>query len=185
MDAFIGEIRLLPYYSFNSIYGWCRCDGRKLLIANYPVLYSIIGNTYGGDLQTYFNIPNIIGRTVMGQGYISPLSGTGRVGCIVGERKNKITPSNIPAHSHTVRAVPYSNSYNTDTPGANTVLSVPFKVAVYSAPNTGTTSSLAANTISASGNQLTAPVEIDNLQPCLYINNYYICISDGIYPIKS
>ncbi|WP_178088174.1 phage tail protein [Plesiomonas shigelloides] len=185
MDAFIGEIRLLPYYSINSIYGWCRCDGRQLLIRQYPALYSIIGSIYGGDSQTYFNVPNIVGRAVMGQGYNSALSGTGHVGCAVGERTNKIISNNIPAHSHTVRAVPYSNIFNTDTPGTDTVLSAPLKVNVYSSPaGAGVTSSLTGNTISPSGFQPTAPIEINNLQPCLYINNYYICLDGGIYPTK-
>lgn len=183
MDAFVGEIRLLPYYSFNSISGWCRCDGRQLSIRQYPALYSIIGDFYGGDLQTYFNVPNIVGRAVMGQGYSSALSGTGRVGCEVGERTNKITYNNIPAHSHTVRAVPYSNVSNTDTPGTDTILSAPLNVKVYSSP-TGSTSSLARKTISASGSQPTTPIEINNMQPCLYINNYYICLDGGIYPVK-
>lgn len=185
MDAFIGEIRLLPYYSINSIYGWCRCDGRQLLIRQYPALHSIIGNIYGGDLKTYFNVPNIIGRAVMGTDNSIPLSDSGQIGSTVGQRKNSIKLDNIPAHTHAVRATRYTNSSYTDTPGSDTILSAPLNTQVYSTPSSaGATSSLATKTIGSSGFQPVTPIEINNMQPCLYINNYYICLDGGIYPIK-
>ena len=37
--------------------GWLPCDGRLLQIRDNPALYSIIGNTYGGDGRTNFALP--------------------------------------------------------------------------------------------------------------------------------
>jgi microcystin-dependent protein len=37
--------------------GWLPCDGRKLLIREHMALYSIIGDTYGGDGRTEFSLP--------------------------------------------------------------------------------------------------------------------------------
>ncbi|WP_282098378.1 tail fiber protein [Qipengyuania polymorpha] len=42
------------------------CDGRLLPISGYPLLYSIIGTTYGGDGVTSFAIPDLRGRTIIG-----------------------------------------------------------------------------------------------------------------------
>jgi len=39
--------------------GWLPCDGRMLLIRDNPALYSIIGNTYGGDDRTTFALPKL------------------------------------------------------------------------------------------------------------------------------
>ena len=40
--------------------GWLYCDGQALVIANYPDLYSVIGDTYGGGASsTTFNLPSL------------------------------------------------------------------------------------------------------------------------------
>ena len=47
MDAFTGEIRLFPYNFAPQ--NWAFCDGSVLLVQQFPGLYSIIGNFYGGN----------------------------------------------------------------------------------------------------------------------------------------
>lgn len=59
MDPFIGQIELFPY-SFEPM-GWARCDGRLMPISQYDVLFSLIGINYGGDGQTNFALPNLLG----------------------------------------------------------------------------------------------------------------------------
>ena len=44
------------------------CDGRLLPISEYEDLFQIIGTTYGGDGQTTFALPNLVGRTIVGAG---------------------------------------------------------------------------------------------------------------------
>ena len=60
MDYILGTILLLPY-SFNPM-GTILCDGRTLNIMPYQALFSLIGATYGGDGQTTFAVPNMLGQ---------------------------------------------------------------------------------------------------------------------------
>lgn len=65
MDSFIGEIRLFAG-TFAPQY-WAPCDGRALPVRDYEPLYSLIGNTWGGDMQM-FKLPNLSGRVPIGAG---------------------------------------------------------------------------------------------------------------------
>jgi len=52
----IGEIKI---FSGNfEPQGWMFCDGRKLKVSRYEILFSILGISYGGDSE-YFNLPNL------------------------------------------------------------------------------------------------------------------------------
>ena len=66
MDAFTGEIRLFPFNFAPQ--DWAYCDGSVLTIQQYPALYSIIGNIYGGSAGQNFKLPNLNGRAAMGAG---------------------------------------------------------------------------------------------------------------------
>jgi microcystin-dependent protein len=39
--------------------GWMFCDGRLLAISQHTALYSLLGNTYGGDGRTTFALPDL------------------------------------------------------------------------------------------------------------------------------
>ncbi len=67
MEGYIGEIRI-----FGGSYApsnWLFCQGQSLSISgstngdSNDVLYSIIGNTYGGDGRTTFSLPNLQGSS--------------------------------------------------------------------------------------------------------------------------
>ena len=47
--------------------GWLLCDGRFIAPGDYPGLYAYIGNTYGGDSET-FQLPDLVGRFILGVG---------------------------------------------------------------------------------------------------------------------
>ncbi len=92
--------------------GWLVCDGREVLIDQYPNLYNAIGDTYHfignhQDVQT-FMLPDLRGRTIIGVG-------TGRVypggssyltqrelGDAGGEENHTLTSNEMPSHSHTI-----------------------------------------------------------------------------------
>jgi hypothetical protein len=40
---------------------WLVCDGRAVLKSQYPDLYGVLGNVWGGDGQTTFNLPDLRG----------------------------------------------------------------------------------------------------------------------------
>jgi len=64
MDPYIGTIMLWP--GTYEPEGWVFCDGRRLNIQPFVVLYSLIGTTYGGDDRTYFQVPDLRGRVLFG-----------------------------------------------------------------------------------------------------------------------
>lgn len=109
MDDYIGLIKMFAgrfaprYYAF--------CDGQELDIQKYMVLYSLIGNTYGGDGRTKFNLPDLRGRMVIGSGIgkvtlnsISTDFLTPRVkGKPDGRENITLTKEHIPTHTHEYR----------------------------------------------------------------------------------
>ena len=57
--------------------GWLLCDGRStgILRTTYANLFAVIGTTYGaGDESTTFNLPDAMGRTIIGAGAGSGLT---------------------------------------------------------------------------------------------------------------
>ena len=62
---------VLSYAGQVAPYGYLICDGASYLVKDYPDLYAVIGNTYGGD-STNFNVPNLIDKFIQG----STTSGT-------------------------------------------------------------------------------------------------------------
>lgn len=64
VEAYAGEIRM-----FANTYaprGWALCDGRLLPVEEYPVLFALIGTTYGGDGIKTFALPDLRGRLPVG-----------------------------------------------------------------------------------------------------------------------
>jgi len=53
-----------PEYAYRN---YLYCDGREVNIRDYPYLYKAVGNTYGGDNQTYFNLPDYRPRNSKGE----------------------------------------------------------------------------------------------------------------------
>lgn len=47
--------------------GWLLCRGQSVLRTDYPALFAAIGTTYGSVDGTHFNVPNMLGRAVVGQ----------------------------------------------------------------------------------------------------------------------
>lgn len=55
-----------PFASDTNIpRGYLLCDGASYPTADYPDLYAVIGNTYGGD-STNFNVPNLVDKFIQG-----------------------------------------------------------------------------------------------------------------------
>lgn len=48
--------------------GWAKCEGQILPISQNEALFSILGNTYGGDGRTTFALPDLRGRVIIGPG---------------------------------------------------------------------------------------------------------------------
>ena len=68
-DPFVGEIRL--FAGTFAPQGWENCAGQLLPIAEYDMLFNLIGTTYGGDGQSTFQLPDLRGRAPLHMGQAS------------------------------------------------------------------------------------------------------------------
>lgn len=159
--------------------GFQLCNGQLLAISQNTALFSILGTTYGGDGVQTFALPDLRGRTPIGQG-----AGLGLNPVVLGESSGNqnvtILSSNMPAHNHLVNV-------------SNTQGSLPLPQGNYIAGvvdsnlgngtsfnNAGTAgSTLAPASVSMAGNNL--PLSIQN--PYLGIN--YIIAVQGIFPSRN
>lgn len=83
---------------------WLFCDGTIYMCNQYPALYALIGNTYGGDDGQTFRVPDFTNMVPMGWGNSAGL--TSRPwGTTGGESNFPITPDSMPQHNHAVNAI--------------------------------------------------------------------------------
>jgi microcystin-dependent protein len=175
-EPYVGEIRLYPY-SRGAPQGWHICDGSLLSIAEYEVLYTLIGTAYGGDGITSFALPDLRGRVPIHQGTGPGLS-TYVVGQISGTETVTLSTGQMPQHVHLVMA---SMQPASSSSPANVVPAAAFpNDGFYASTVTGATSAnLIGSTIAPDGN--TQPHE--NCAPTLTLN--YCIALYGIYPSQS
>ena len=73
---FMGQILLVPYNFAPR--GWTFCQGQLLQIAQYGALFTLISNTFGGDGESTFALPDLRGQVPQSSGqlnYIIALQG--------------------------------------------------------------------------------------------------------------
>jgi len=82
--------------------GWIRCDGRSLLVKDYPQLFSVIGYNFGGSGDT-FQLPYPDGRVMAFVGQADTVPATDWVmGDLSGEEMHTLTIAELPAHNHDI-----------------------------------------------------------------------------------
>ena len=78
--------------------GWLLCDGSEYNKKDYPKLYDLIKNTFGGSNDTFI-VPDLRGRTIIGCGEgfnILPKT----FGVFGGEERHILSLNELPTHSH-------------------------------------------------------------------------------------
>ena len=168
-QPYIGEIRVVGF-NFAPV-GWALCNGALLSISEYSPLFNLLGTTYGGDGQTTFALPNLMGRIPFHQG--SSTGGPLVMGQAGGTETVTLQTSQLPAHTHALAA----NS----TPGTQ-----PSPAGGYWAQSaldcysteTPTHAMNASSVGMAGGNQ-----PHDNMPPFTVVN--FIISLFGIYPSQS
>lgn len=199
-EPFIAQIM---YFGGNfAPRGWAFCNGQILSIAQNTALFSILGTTYGGNGQTTFALPNLLGRVPIhsGGGTAGPGVSPYALGQASGVENTTLTQQQMPAHTHSAAFTGTPGTLDastvkgtTATPAAGLVMSrgvdgdndpnaTPF---IYGpAPVSGAVALAgvhAAGTVTlgiAGGSQ---PVSI--LQPYLAINA--IIALEGIFPSRN
>jgi microcystin-dependent protein len=173
MDPYVGEIRL--WSSPRIPNGWLPCNGQQLAISQYEVLFALLGNTYGGDAVSNFNLPNLQGVLAVGVGQGAGLSNYA-LAQTAGAYAVPLTGAQVPPHSHTMAVAVESQALAPKNATFAPVASTAFTA--YIAANTPgiTKSSFDSDFIVPSGGGQPHA----NVMPCLVIN-YIICTS-GLFP---
>lgn len=184
-DVMLGEIRMYPYDFVPR--GWLPCDGATLSTSAYSQLFSIIGNTFGGDGQATFAVPDLRGMSPLGTDPAGARGNPIAVGQTIGSATQTVTPDQVPQHSHPLQRKGASSfAQKTNVVGPNTNLA---QLAVkYDATNTELVPHLQPT---AAPDTSFDPASIapamgaaqphDNRQPFLAIG--FFIATDGYYPI--
>ncbi|MBS8225780.1 phage tail protein [Vannielia litorea] len=83
--------------------GWADANGQLLPVSGNDALFSLYGTTFGGDGRTTFGLPDLRGRTPMGDGTGPGLSPR-RLGAKGGQEQTTLTVNQLPSHNHPVNA---------------------------------------------------------------------------------
>src|SRR5580692_2143819 len=112
-DPFVAEIRIFPFNFAPK--GWAQCNGQILPISQNTALFSLLGTNFGGNGTSNFGLPDLRGRTPIGQGQGPGISDY-VLGEITGTESTTLLSSNIAAHNHSINAV---NAFAAATATAN------------------------------------------------------------------
>jgi microcystin-dependent protein len=92
---------IIPFAGSSVPEGFAACQGQLLDIRLFPVLFSVIGATYGGDGRESFALPHLGGRTAIG---INEHESNGLSEYDLGQRFGQetvtLTVQNLPSHNH-------------------------------------------------------------------------------------
>jgi len=177
MDPFLGEIRAV---GFNfAPRGWALCQGQLLPINQNTALYSLLGNTYGGDGRTSFALPDLRGRLV-----VSPGQGPGRsnyaLGQVSGTETVGLLSQHVPAHTHSLTGVAVrvnGGTANVTSP-AGTLLAATEELHYSGSASVQMAPDIINGTAQVVGNN----AGHSNLMPYLALS--YVIALEGIFPIR-
>jgi microcystin-dependent protein len=174
MDQFVGQIIAVGFNFAPS--GWLPCNGQLLSIAEFDVLFALIGTTYGGDGQTTFALPDLRGRSPLGQGTGSGLSPrlAGQQG---GTESVILTGAQIATHAHPLMASPATGTVSKPSPSTVLANQSSGEFSIYgAAPGNVTLAPQAAGTTGGGQSH-------ENRQPFNTLN--YIIATVGIFPSQN
>lgn len=189
MSIYVGQINLFGF-NFAPV-SFLRCDGSLQPIAQYDVLFTLIGTTYGGDGVTTFGMPNLCGRVPIGMG-TGPGLAPRTLGELGGTESVTLTLGQLAAHTHPIDATGTTAALACKLGAGNSRSPVGAVPAIEATGVTNPYSSAAADTAMAGAiapgtsppsgaTGGTTPHE--NMQPYLVLN--YCIAYEGIYPSQT
>lgn len=176
-DPFLGQITQIAFTFAPQDYAYC--DGQSLPIQQNAALASLLGNQFGGDLSTYFKLPDLRGRVPV---HPDPGTAIATQGVVYGSETVTLTTSQIPSHTHQLAATTSNGQSPFSAPAATKVLAnaVQFQSlvphSIYGQPTNMT--QLNPNTTTTTGGQ-----PHPNIQPSLVIG--FIIALVGTYPYRN
>jgi hypothetical protein len=84
--------------------GYLSCNGQTFSASEYPELYNVIGNIWGGTYPL-FTLPDLRRKTTIGSGGTSTTTIENYVGAVGGTENVILKKENIPSHLHSFNAV--------------------------------------------------------------------------------
>ena len=176
-EPFIGEIRAVGF-NFPPR-GWSTCEGQLLAISQNTALFSLLGTTYGGDGRTTFALPDLRGRSLVGQG-TGPGLPQVRWGERSGNYQTTLSINNLPPHSHNHNlAVGVSTqTSNADDPDGAVLGAGPEIFVASNADAQMSADSIKGNIANTGNGQ-----PFNNLPP--YLGIYYCIALVGIFPSRN
>jgi microcystin-dependent protein len=170
-DPYIGEIRIFAGNFAPN--GWAMCNGQLMPISQNTALFSLLGTYYGGNGQNNFALPNLTRRVPLHQGQ-GPGLRQRFIGESAGVAAHQLTDSEMPAHTHQLRAA--AGAASSRAANAHLFASVSAPVPPYHGA-VGLRSGQGMLQVSG-GSQ-----PHNNLQPYLTLN--FIIALQGIYPPRN
>lgn len=173
-DPFVAEIRIFPFNFAPR--GWAWCNGQLLPLSQNTALFSLLGTTYGGNGKSNFALPDLQGSAAMhpGQGPGLSLHDLGETG---GSDNVTLLQSEMPAHTHTVRANADFADVQVPSPARSIARSQ--NANAYKAPVGQPTTQMSPQSLATSGGSQPH----NNLQP--YLTLYFNIALQGIFPPRS
>lgn len=171
---FVAEIRMFACNFAPA--GWAYCDGQLMALSQNTALFSLVGTFYGGDGKSTFALPDMQGRSPVSQGQ----STTGTeyfLGELWGSKDVQLIQSEIPGHTHSVKATTLSGDSGVAT-GAAWGSAQTFRgQKMYASPVT-TSALMHPGALASMGGGLPH----NNMQPYLGLN---FCIAlQGVFPAR-
>lgn len=168
-DQYVGEIRM--FAGNYAPVDWLFCNGQMLKIADYNVLFALIGTQYGGDGVNNFVVPDLRGRVPVGQGQGPgltnyPLASTG------GAETVGLTVSQMPQHTHSISATATTG----DLSNPNGGIWAQSTTKPYAAVTATLTDQMGTNALSSVG----GGTNHNNMMPYLPVS--FIIATNGIFP---
>jgi len=108
LDALLQALQpigaITDFAGANAPTGWLLCDGSLKNVADFPRLFAVISNLYGGDGVTTFGVPDLRTRVTAGVGTAGGDQGaviTLSLGQKLGDYQIALTQANMPNYSVT------------------------------------------------------------------------------------
>jgi len=176
-DRYLGEI-IITAKNFCPR-GSVLADGRTLGVAQNMRLYSLIGSNFGGDGRVNFMLPDLRGRTIVGDGSGSDLSPreTADTG---GSESTVLTEAQMPKHNHEVILTTASNAANSKKPHLSGFGSASSNQYVDS---TDTLSGLYMHKSTVHVENSGGGTGVNNMQPYTTLN--FCIVTSGLFPSRA
>ncbi|HUX52793.1 MAG TPA: tail fiber protein [Williamwhitmania sp.] len=172
--------------------GWASCDGSLIAIQQNTALFSLLGTYFGGNGTQTFGLPDLRGRTIVGQG-VGPGLTPRTIGNIGGAEQVVLAVNEMPSHNHTATFT--GNSVTIKANATNGAVAAPSARNICLGATTNGTSlynGVAPDVaLNVGGGAVTGTVAIanngqnaahNNMQPFTVLN--YCIATQGIYPSR-